>query len=309
MPTKNESRTYYLYLIKSVIFLGILYFIYRKVQDHPDDFLSLYRLVRDKLSITALMIIVVMVPVNWGLEVAKWRYLMRVSHPITWVESIKGVLSGLAMGFITPHGIGDYFGRLAAIDKPRKLTLLGLIFISRMAQLSVTVLFGLWGVQQMFRGAMLLKIVALFIVAAGLLFILLKFITSGKRNYYFTLFGRYFRVLRSLSPASYLVVFGLSAFRYLIFAFQMALAIRVFAGIDWKLSFAGTTWILLSKSVIPSFNFLSDLGIREFSAIYFYDEFGVSPVPIIAATLLIWCLNIVFPTLVGAMLILKMRFR
>ncbi|MCA6075221.1 lysylphosphatidylglycerol synthase domain-containing protein [Fulvivirga sedimenti] len=309
MATKNESRKYYLYLIKSAVFLLILYFIYRKVEEHPEDFQSLQHFLQDRLSVGMLVLLALLIPVNWGLEIVKWRYLVRTKYPISWKASTEGVLSGLAMGFITPHGIGDYFGRLTSIDLKGKSSFIGLIMASRFAQLSVTVCFGMLGVTVILSSAEIAMLLGLFSGVGVAVVVLLKYISSKKRKRYLDFIGRYFEILRSLTIRSYAVIFVLSVFRYMTFAFQMTLAIRVFADQDWWLSFAGTTWILLAKSVIPSFNFLSDLGIREFSGIYFFDNFQVSPVPVIAATLLIWCLNIVLPTLAGAFLMLKIRFK
>lgn len=56
-------------------------------------------------------------------------------------------------------------------------------------------------------------------------------------------------------------------------------------------------------------NFLSDLGIREFSAIYFFDHFGVDLVAVINASLTLWIINILLPTIIGAPLTLKMKLR
>ena len=70
---------------------------------------------------------------------------------------------------------------------------------------------------------------------------------------------------------------------------------------------AGITWVFLAKSVIPTFNFLSDLGIREFSAVLFFDSFSVPVEPIVLASLLIWVINILIPTLSSMPLMWKLR--
>jgi uncharacterized membrane protein YbhN (UPF0104 family) len=61
------------------------------------------------------------------------------------------------------------------------------------------------------------------------------------------------------------------------------------------------------KSVLPSFNFLSDLGIREFSAVYFFSPLGVDEIAIISASLLIWLINLLAPAMVGFFYVLRLK--
>jgi len=94
----------------------------------------------------------------------------------------------------------------------------------------------------------------------------------------------------------------LSFLRYLVFSFQFVILLKMFLP-KLKLMdiFSGTTWIFLIKSIVPSFNFLLDLGIRELSALQFFESYGVREVNILAGTLSIWILNILFPSILGVL--------
>ena len=119
---------------------------------------------------------------------------------------------------------------------------------------------------------------------------------------------RLIKILSGYAKKDIYRVFALSSIRYLVFAGQFTLLLY---WLDLPLGlfeiFAGVTWILLAKSVIPAFNFLSDLGVREFSALYFFGLLGVAPAAVLTASLTIWLLNILIPTLVGSIFITQMK--
>ena len=49
---------------------------------------------------------------NWSIEAIKWRLLIKKMQPITFIEALKGVLSGVAVGTFTPNRIGEFGGRI-----------------------------------------------------------------------------------------------------------------------------------------------------------------------------------------------------
>ena len=71
--------------------------------------------------------------------------------------------------------------------------------------------------------------------------------------------------------------------------------------------FSGATWIFLIKSIVPSFNFLADLGIRELSALQFFESYGAIELNILTATLSIWILNLLIPSILGTVLLWRMN--
>ena len=57
--------------------------------------------------------------------------------------------------------------------------------------------------------------------------------------------------------------------------------------------------MFLAKSVLPTFNFFNDLGVREFSAAIYFDALNIASGPVIMAGLILWLINIALPALVG----------
>ncbi|MEP2772538.1 MAG: lysylphosphatidylglycerol synthase domain-containing protein [Fulvivirga sp.] len=253
-----------------------------------------------------LTLLLLLMPLNWLFEALKWQKLAQPITQLSTLEALKGVLSGLSMAFITPHGIGDYFGRILLLQNKDRTQLIGSILLGRLMQMLATLLFGGVGIFLLF-GVQVTTLYYVLVACLVISLLVLKGIRFGsnlkwvqKLKYYLGLINAYgFKTL-----ASVLVI---ALLRYVVFCLQFVLALSIFSEISSVLKFAGTTWIFLAKSVLPSFNFLSDLGVREFSAVYFFDHFGAPLIPVLVASFLVWLVNILLPTIIGAPLVLKYK--
>jgi hypothetical protein len=214
------------------------------------------------------------------------------------------VLNGLAMGFITPHAVGDYLGRIEQMPEGDKVVMGGMVMLSRVVQMLATFVFGLYGVFTMMAPSH-----AWLISLAGILFILaiIWFVPRSSGIIRWPIVARFLQPFEALKFKEMITITALAFGRYLVFGFQLAWAIYLFAAVSFQLAASGTTWILLFKSVAPVFNFLSDLGVREASAVFYYDSLEVDYLPVVLASLFIWCINILLPTLAGALNILRSR--
>lgn len=303
---------------KLVILLGLMVFIYLKLQDRRDVSETTLKYIETTIQSNSglLILVLALMPLNWGLEAMKWRTLVKPIATMSFLNAIKGVLTGLSLSFMTPHGLGDYFGRVMQANSPQRGRYIGAILLGRLCQMIPTLLFGSLGLYYVSSNAGLFYVISAAIFCAVIFTIysirrgdvLISKITlpeklRSKVNYYFGIIGSY--------PAvAILKVLMFSILRYLVFAVQFGIILFLFLPeIDIHLNAAGVTWIFLSKSVLPTFNFLSDIGVREFSAIYFYDKYNVDLVAVVSASLTLWLINILVPTIVGAPLTLKMKLR
>lgn len=297
-------------VIKSIILAVIIAYIILKL-NNPENFNPAIRneIIKNfHANFFLLLIIILLMPVNWLFEALKWKLLSHKIVKLSWWQAYQGVLSGLSLSFITPHAIGDYAGRILMIkthDRPR---LIGALLVSRMFQMIPTLLAGVAGIYYLFG----MRTTVFYFVACGSLVGMLLFLKifparylpqklAGKMAYYLGIIRHFdFKVL--------LKTLLLSFSRYTIFLVQFYLVLHVFTEIkDMKLWLSGITWVFLAKSVLPTFNFLSDLGVREFSAIYFFENFEADIVPVVTASLVLWIINILAPTVIGMPLIYKLR--
>lgn len=253
-----------------------------------------------------LALLMLLMPLNWLLEALKWQKLAKPITRLSTLEALKGVLSGLSMAFITPHGIGDYFGRILLLQNKDRTQLIGSILLGRLMQMLATLLFGGAGIFLLF-GAEITSLYYVLVACLVISLLVLKGIRLGSDIKWIRKLKYYLGLISEYSVKTLSTVLLIALFRYVVFCLQFVLALSVFSDISSILKFAGTTWIFLAKSVLPSFNFLSDLGVREFSAVYFFDQFGAPLMPVLVASFLVWLVNILLPTIIGSPLVFRYK--
>ena len=250
-----------------------------------------------------LAVIPLLTPINWLFEAMKWNTLTRHIQDHSMKDSYHSVLAGIAFGFVTPRAVGDYFGRMLTFNHKNKPLVVVPLILGRVAQIIPTLFFGVIGILVI---SMQVNIQTLWYVIPAFLFFgslifLLGF--NGLKKYLYSLMqhlGWLEAKTNGLKLRDILHVIKLSFLRYVVFSSQFLIAMIVF-GVEanFFIMMAGITWIFFAKSIIPSFSFLSDLGIREFSAILFFEAFQVPLVPVLAASLFIWLINIAIPSIIG----------
>lgn len=248
--------------------------------------------------------------VNWSLETFKWQILSKPLQIIDFSSALKATLAGLGSGMLAPKSIGDVFGRLLFSNYVKKERLVGAILLSRVTQMAFAFSAGVLGLMflvnttaspfpflnEIQENTVMSLLIGFFL----LLFILFILKTAwGKR-----LFKKYLIVLRLYSFAEIIWVLSLSGLRYCVFLFQFYLAFRGFgaeSGFSDLLS--ASALVLFLRSTIISFNIFADLGVRQIGSLFIFGFLGEVEIVILCATLYIWLVNIVFPSLAGTFFI------
>ncbi|UZR94856.1 lysylphosphatidylglycerol synthase domain-containing protein [Chondrinema litorale] len=257
-----------------------------------------------------LFFIVILMPLNWFAEAFKWKLLVNPLQKISYFQSIKGIISGISMSFLTIGGVGDYLGRALHIDKINRTTLIGITLVNGIYQNLITYACG--GVGLIFLFSNNLNQIGIYIAWVALALITLLIIILLFNIHLllpFKQISRYTEPFKDYSTLDKIKITIASIFRYTIILIQyfcILYALQIEIGlVDF---FTGISLMLLLKSVIPRFSFLSDLGIREFSALLFFSNLGLNPADIISSTLLLWLLNILLPAITGLFMITKKDF-
>ncbi|WP_255481238.1 lysylphosphatidylglycerol synthase domain-containing protein [Pontibacter sp. Tf4] len=300
-----------------------LYLLYQAIFTAPDTFLSWRTIVENALQSPSRWLFIVttlLIPANWGFEAKKWQLLGQKLEPISYWRAYRAVMVGLTLGFITPNRIGDYVGRVLELKSKQRLEAIGAIFIGRFCQLVATVIVGslglLYFIVTFFWAAypgvsISLVLLLITIVAATLLLLynaqaLVAVISAikplRKLVQYVAIMARY----RSAEISKLLL---LSLGRYTVFLLQFIFLLILFdvklSALQYVCGVAGTFFI---KSIVPSVSLLSDLGVRELSAMYLFGLLGQERLQVLSASLSLWFLNIAVPSLVGLYFVLRLRF-
>ena len=97
---------------------------------------------QDQAFPALLALVFMLMPVNWGLEALKWKLLAGKIEPITYGKSLQAVVSGLALGVLTPNRVGEFLGRMLSVEKADRREALSASVVGSFSQLIVTLIFG-----------------------------------------------------------------------------------------------------------------------------------------------------------------------
>lgn len=314
---KKFLKGYHLGIIlKSFVLLIVVYYIFIKLQNEEQLLMKIYDqvyiLIANK-SLVYILVPILLVPVNWSIEAKKWQILASKISPLTFKQALSGVLSGLSLGFITPQSVGDFAGRIWHINNNRRSELIGSVLLGSITQALVSVLVGLFGAFYFIKANNLsidLSAASVFSISSiGFVYLVKGRLANNFISKFLYFWGQKFLgIISSYNSKELVLILVLSFFRYTIFFLQFVWVLILF-GIDlpFDVLCAGVSWIYAAKTIIPAFNFLSDIGVREFSALLFFNSYQVEVTKIILASLFIWIINILIPTVVGSFLMLRMR--
>jgi len=253
--------------------------------------------------------VILLMPVNWGLEAYKWYYLMKhFGFSLSYLSSYKTTLTGLAYSLVLPGGIGEYMGRAEAIPEGSGWKGAGVLSIARIAQLYATVLFG-----GLTLGLFLLHKQYYWLLTGLIVFVSVCwffFIYSTRIAIWLTqkLSGSYTFLTELLYPWTQHgmekpIVFLISAVRYAVFTLQFYFILIVLGVKESTIDLlSGISSAFMLKSFFPSF---LDLGPRELAVTLFFKDLHSSLAQVLAASLLLWFINVMIPGIAGSLLTLR----
>ncbi len=262
--------------------------------------------------------VLILFPVNYLLEALKWKWLLRNLSPITVWAGFKAVFSGLTLGFITPHSIGDYAGRILFLPQHVRISTILPLFIGRFAQFVITVLFGCIALGyvyvqtsdiQLFDMNILVFFLPISLLAPVILFLVRRRIWQLLKKWLPIHFVQQLSIgIDAFTISEIGITLVICFLRYSVFVYQYVLILFFFGfpGHDWQL-FTSVALIFLAKSTLPTFNFMSDLGVREFAALIFLNYTQMSDDVIVLASLTLWFINILLPTVIGLIFVQQIK--
>ena len=330
----NKAKVHKIFslLFKTIILLLSLIYIYYKIfynQDINKISFSVFLASKNDSFVGYLLLVLLLMPLNWGIEVIKWRYLILKIERLSFYDSLKAVLVGITFSSFTPNRIGDYFGRAFMLNNSKKSEGVLITIIGSIAQSIVTIVAGTIGL--IWLENILLTNIFFFnkhnlIISLSVMFFIntLILLLYFKLSFLNKLFLN-FRFLKKLSPytqifARYsfyelLTVLFLSLLRYFVFIFQFYLLLLIF-NIEISLfdGLAIIAIIYLVTTIIPTIA-LSELGIKSAAAIYIFELYyhqtvyfsNTIAISIVSATFILWLLNLAIPALIGGFYVFNMK--
>ena len=312
------------YGIGPLLFAWFSWSIYNQVktQPHLQDALHKLRLAVTGAESWKLIIALLLVPVNWGLEARKWQVLLRPVESIRFWNAFKAILAGLAFSMNTPNRIGEYGGRVLYVHEGHRWKAFSLTIIGSFSQLIITLSIGLGG---------LLFLLANPLTAAGIASyaIWIRVLLWGSLLVTIILLLLYFRlgqiikwleklpraqallqhitVIENLPVTILLRTISLSFSRYIIFVFQYILLLQLFgveAGVWHCFWLISVLYLILA--ITPTIA-LAEAGLRGQVSLVLFTLVSANKFGIVGAATAIWFINLVAPALCGSLLLLGLK--
>jgi hypothetical protein len=315
------------YILGPLVFLLLAWFIWRQII-HQADWQTSVAQIRKAIKGPGqwrLWLVLALMPVNWGLEARKWQLAMRPAGGVDFKNACKAVLTGATMASFTPNRMGEYLGRILYVKEGRRVAAISLTMVCSMAQLLMTLVAGVGGLIWLFPllhravgvggpapdwgwqatmvivGAMLLGLGIFYFRFPRLARWLARIPRIGR-------IGAFIKVLENFDPNILLRILFLSFVRYIVFVIQYSLVFPVFSvSLGFGQVLGGMSVVFLVMAIVPTFTFLTELGLRWGASIRVLELFSSNTIGIFAASFAIWLINLIIPALIGSLLIVSIK--
>jgi len=257
--------------------------------------------------------------VNWWLESLKFRSLLSKVETLNKWESFKSVYAGNAIGVLTPNKVGTFIGRALYLKNKGTVSVVSSTMLGNVAQLTTTALFGFFGFLIVVSSGSKLNFISAsfptYALMGSTILVILLVILFLYPSFLYNLTLRLPVINRFADKISYfktfekkelLLVLGYSILRYVVFALQFILLLKLL-NVDMTImslcTFIGVLYLIVT--FIPS-PFMGNLGTREAVVLLLLVNYN-STAEVLSASIILWIINIAFPALLGSLIFLFNR--
>lgn len=268
------------------------------------ELLTAFELLKESSS--ALILVVLLMPLNWLIETYKWRYLLLKVQPLGLWKSLQSILLGTLLSLLSPNRTGELAGRLLYVEKSNRWQVFYVNLLCSLSQLSNTFFFGLCAIiywrldlQNIFK---LNQSWIAFLSVLGILVLAFLYTSSNGIWKLLRFFNRKFdrnALILKYSLKDRFILFSYSTLRYFVFALQFVTLLMVLdSAISFFEAFFIVALIYMLTAAIPT-AWISDFPIRTSIAYFLLESFGFSGLAGLIASVSLWLINLFVPALVG----------
>ncbi len=309
-------------ILKWAIFVAAIAVVYFKLIHDKDTTRILYSIssIKYEFLTPTFFYVLILVLVNWMIEAKKWQYLVNRFGKISFGRSFKATIAGTCFSLFTPNRIGEFLGRVLFVVPADRRRAIFATVVGSIAQFLTTILMGCVGIIW-FLGT-IAPIEGIEGLGTGMILSLSLILLGVCTVIYFqpAMFGRMLvgvkwlkrwrrsiMVLDRYNVSSLLMVLCLSGTRYLVFSTQFVLLLFIFnVDISIANAYASVFLVYLISTVLPTVIF-SELGVREVVALSVISVFASNEIGIVAASFIIWVINLLLPAIVGSVIVLTTK--
>ena len=289
-------------LIGFVLFIVCAIAIYNKVlqNENLNQYGADLKIQLTKIHWAAWVLMGFLMVLNYTIEAVKWKSVIAETNQFNIFQALRAVLVGQAFSFFTPARSGDYVGRTLFLAPGTKLKGITQMAWASYAQLLMTICFGSIALFWNLPFLPWLKWVAP--IGAALAFFLFFYNLSFK--------GWLSKLnLIQIEVGLKWKLITLAFLRYLVYVMQYNWAAQMLSiPVNWLDLSIAIMALLFFLSMIPAIS-LTDLVIRGQLFLLLMVPFYQNDIHLIALTTLIWMVNFLIPSILGAILLLGFRLK
>lgn len=310
---KFWSWKMFVMVLKFMVLLYLMYYLYQHFFVNKDFWTSIQLQLATGLEarkLPCLIFAVVLLPVNWLLEVYKWHLLQYSTLQLSFYQSWKNVMKGVSFGLIMPQQLGDALGKMEHSTSNDRWDIGILSLFGGFVQSFMALMGGVVGVAFLFENELGIAVVSIMtmvmVVVMACIFYSVEILQFLQSKFLF----KFLTSLNfKLTKIILLKVVVLSLLRYLVFVSQFVLVLQLFANSFDKMKVVSAVMLTyFGKTFIPALNVFGDLGIRECAALWSFSYTSIAASTVFLCSMLVWMLNIVLPMLIGAYYLLETYF-
>jgi len=301
-------------IIKFILVLGMLYGMYYQI-NNKENLGEIYQQFESKWSGGAyylLLATIFLAPVSRLFQALNWQSFLKLSY-ITRLKAIRSVLVGVAIGMFTPNAIGAYAGRLFFVEKKDHWRAIEATFLESISFMAVVLVLGAFSIaaycpnviqgMESFQAYMWFWAVLASVLTLGVYFNIRLTLIWSKRIPFLYRFTKKLVLIEQVEQKRLWLGLAYSFLRLSIQLLEYA-CLFYFFGINLALStiIMGMSALYFLRLGIPLPNALNSLISGELMLLLF-DNQGANDLSLLAVAFGVWIINIVFPALIGLVLI------
>ncbi len=304
--------------IKLVIGILSFYIIYAKLVSIPHLKEQCLNLINEPTIYPVLVLVILLVPANWGIESYKWQLITKKTESISYKTALKSVFAGICVGNIAPGRSMEFLAKIVFFKPENRPSITVLHFINGMFQMLITVTMGIISVLYKFNTTNNSSTLVYAIIGGGIAIMILCVwaITNVSFIQQKLKWIKWFRKMETIEPIQLSVklvlsLLLLSVIRYLVFTAQFYLLYSaIFPQALFIESFTSIAAYFMLTSIIPMISYIEP-AIRAAIALFVFNNVNDNTVFVVLASTGVWFVNVVIPSVIGYIIIVreKIEFR
>ena len=296
----TKKRAGFITLLKLMVFVAVIWTLYFQLRNVDWEHAK-------GLDIShwwALVLAFLLLAPNLWMEFLKWKW---ITKPLQVDSSLvtNAFWAGVASGFMSPNGWGNFLGRLIYFQKRQTIYIIFSTALANLSQLIPTLVFGLFAVLLKYGNSNTLWL----ITSVGTVLILLlyffgDYLLPKKRSR--VTFVRRLQSIRGRYQNLKWPFLAFSFIRFLVFSLQYALLFVAFGYEDFWFLLTQIWLVYLFTSFVPSL-WSGKVLIRETAALFVFAGTVVSTPDVIVSSILIYLMNIALPAFMSSFIWLPKR--